>query len=101
MVQFEESGVKFLVDPWLVDTLSFADQKWLLEGSKVNPAKIDDVLDGVSFIILSQYLDDHAHKPTLKVLPKEITIVAQPEAAKMAREMGFQNVISIDHGDEV
>lgn len=100
-MQFEDSGVKFLVDPWLVDTLSFADQKWLLEGSKANPANIDEVLDGVSFIVLSQYLDDHAHKPTLKILPKDLTVIAQPEAAKLAKELGFKNVIPIDHGQEV
>lgn len=62
MLQFDDSGVKFLVDPWLVDSLSFADQKWLLEGKKTNPASIDTVMEGVDFIILSQYLDDHAHK---------------------------------------
>jgi len=93
--------VKFLVDPWLVDTLSFADQKWLLEGTKTNPPNLTDVLEGVSFVILSQYLDDHAHKPTLKVLPKNLAIVAQPEAAELARGLGFTHVTEIDHGQEV
>lgn len=100
-MQFQDSKVKFLVDPWLVDTLSFADQKWLLEGSKANPPSVADVLDGVSFIVLSQYLDDHTHKPTLKVLPKDLTVVAQPEAAGVARELGYTSVIEIDHGQKV
>eukprot|EP00892_Ulva_mutabilis_P011758 jgi/Ulvmu1/8955/UM005_0046.1 len=100
-LEFNDSKVKFLVDPWLVDTLSFADQKWLLEGTKVNPPSIADVLEGVSFVVLSQYLDDHTHKPTLKLLPKNLTVVAQPEAAVVARQLGFTDVIELDHGQEV
>lgn len=93
-------GGKVLVDPWLVGTLSFGEQTWLLESSKYLPSSVESVLEGVDAILLSQSLDDHTHIPTLKVLPKNIPIVAQPDAAEVACGLGFTDVRSLDHGEQ-
>lgn len=45
-----------------------------------------------------QGLPDHAHKPTMEVLPKDKPLVCSPAAAKIAAEMGFKNVYELDHG---
>lgn len=90
-----------LVDPWLVGTLSFGEQTWLLESSKYLPPSVDIALEGVDAILLSQSLDDHTHVPTLKALPKNIPILAQPAAARIAIDLGFTSVRQLDHGEEV
>lgn len=48
-----------------------------------------------------QGLDDHAHKPTLERLPKNKLVVGSPAAAAVARQLGFSNVISLDHGQKI
>lgn len=45
-----------------------------------------------------QALDDHTHMPTLEAMPKNMTVVANPEAAQRIAPLGFQKVIVIDHG---
>lgn len=45
-------------------------------------------------------IDDHAHRPTLKRLPKSIPVVASPSAAEVAKELGFQNITTLKHGEE-
>lgn len=90
-----------LVDPWLVGTLSFGEQTWLLESSKYLPPSVDVALEGVDAILLSQSLDDHTHVPTLKALPKSVPIIAQPDAAQVAIDLGFTSVRALDHGEQV
>ncbi len=41
---------------------------------------------------LVQGLDDHAHKPTLRKLSKDIPVVGSPAAAAVARQLGFKTV---------
>lgn len=51
--------------------------------------------------VMSSYvqgLPDHAHKPTMEVLPKDKPLVCSPAAAKIAAEMGFKNIYELDHG---
>jgi L-ascorbate metabolism protein UlaG (beta-lactamase superfamily) len=97
--------VKILVDPWLEGKLTFVGQTWFFEGEKpgLKGSKLDiaSVLEGVDLILLSQSLDDHTHHPTLKMLPKNIPVVAGPAAAEIARGLGFISVHSLDHGDQV
>jgi hypothetical protein len=45
-------------------------------------------------------IDDHAHRPTLKRLPKSIPVVASPSAAAVAKELGFQNITTLKHGEQ-
>jgi L-ascorbate metabolism protein UlaG (beta-lactamase superfamily) len=89
-----------------VGTLQFGGQQWFFEGlnsyltAKGTP-DVDEFTKDIDFIVLSQGLDDHAHKPTLKALPRSIRVVASPSAAEIARSCGLQNVSILDHGDRV
>jgi hypothetical protein len=49
-------------------------------------------------LLLSQGLDDHAHRPTLEALDKRVPVVASPTGAAVARECGFTSVTSLAHG---
>jgi Beta-lactamase superfamily domain len=106
-VQLAHSGAKILVDPWLHGKLTFAGQNWFFEGDKPGLRKnegqfdIEALTEDVDFILLCQSLNDHTHKPTLEVLPKHIPIVAQPEAADIARSLGFKTVHALNHGQQV
>ncbi len=48
-----------------------------------------------------QGLDDHAHLPTLRLLPRTLPLVASPEAAEKVRPLGFKSVTVLDHGQTV
>jgi L-ascorbate metabolism protein UlaG (beta-lactamase superfamily) len=104
-MQLHASGVKILVDPWLVGKLVFVEQQWFFEGAnpflKGGPPDLERFTKDIDFILLSQGLDDHAHKPTLKALPKSIPIVCSPPAAEIARTSGFKTVLTLDHGETV
>lgn len=93
--QWEDQNI--LVDPWLVGDLVFGNLTWLFRGTRrENPPALPERID---LILLSQGLDDHAHKPTLKTLDKSIPVVASPNAAAVAEELGFKNVTSLPHGE--
>ncbi len=87
--------INILLDPWLVDNLIFGNLEWLIKGKKENsiiPEKID-------LILLSQGLEDHAHPPTLKILDKNIPVVASPNASKVVKNLGFTNIKTLKHGE--
>jgi len=93
--QWEDKNI--LVDPWLVGDLVFGNLTWLFKGTRrENPPPLPERID---LILLSQGLEDHAHKPTLKTLDKTIPVVASPNAAEVAQELGFENVTSLPHGE--
>ena len=48
-----------------------------------------------------QGLDDHAHRPTLERIPKDKPIVASPAGAAVAKQLGFKEVHSVDHGQAI
>lgn len=52
-------------------------------------------------LLLMQGLPDHAHKPTLERLPKDMPVVGSPSAARVVAEMGFKNVFELDHGQNM
>ncbi|PSB01234.1 Zn-dependent hydrolase [Merismopedia glauca CCAP 1448/3] len=87
---------KLLLDPWLVEPLVFANLEWLFKGCRgqelVPP-------EGVDLIVLSQGLEDHAHRPSLKLLDRQIPVVGSPNAVKVVRELGFTNVTQLQHGE--
>ncbi|EDZ96571.1 MAG: MBL fold metallo-hydrolase [Limnospira sp. PMC 894.15] len=92
----EMAGKSILVDPWLVGSLVFGNLPWLFKGEKQKTRPIPDRIDA---ILLSQGLEDHAHIPTLKILDKNIPVVASPNAAKVVRELGYTQVHSLNHGE--
>lgn len=92
----EMAGLKMLLDPWLVGSLVFGGQAWFFRGERHQDR---DIPSGVDLILLSQGLPDHAHRRTLKQLPKSWRVVASPSAASVAQELGFEGVIPLSHGE--
>ncbi|MBD2294963.1 MBL fold metallo-hydrolase [Anabaena sphaerica FACHB-251] len=92
----EIGGQRILLDPWLVDSLTFSNLDWLFKGSRTQDRPIPANID---LILLSQGLEDHAHPPTLKQLGKNIPVVASPNAAKVVKELGYINITTLDHGE--
>jgi len=86
---------RILLDPWLVGPLMFGNLPWLFKGSRRQPRAIPDQID---LILLSQGLEDHAHKPTLAQIDRQIPVVGSPSAAKVAQELGYTQVTALQHG---
>ncbi|HHP7230005.1 MAG TPA: MBL fold metallo-hydrolase [Xenococcaceae cyanobacterium] len=93
----EINHTRILLDPWLVGDLTFGGLTWLFRGTKNQSRPIPENID---LILLSQGLEDHAHPPTLKVLDKNIPVVASPNGAKVVRDLGYTCVTVLDHGAE-
>jgi L-ascorbate metabolism protein UlaG (beta-lactamase superfamily) len=93
----EINNKRILLDPWLVGSLVFGNLTWLFKGEKKVTRPIPDRLD---LILLSQGLEDHAHPPTLKQLDRQIPVVASPNAAKVAKNLGYDRVTSLAHGEQ-
>ncbi|PSB33666.1 MBL fold metallo-hydrolase [Stenomitos frigidus] len=97
---FHLAGRTILVDPWLVDPLVFYGQPWLFTAYHNTPiAFTPETLPPIDLILISQGVDDHCHKPTLERLDHTIPVVASPTAAKTVRQLGYQQVTAIAHGE--
>lgn len=98
-------GKRLLIDPFLVDDLVFYGQTWAFRGSrrpnalaaadKLQPEQVSERYDA---IILTQGLDDHSHRPTLKRISRSMPIIASPSAAKVVKDLGFSNVTTVKPG---
>ncbi len=86
---------RVLLDPWLVGSLVFGNLPWLFKGDHPTPQTIPADID---LILLSQGLPDHAHPPTLAKLDRNIPVVASATAAKVVRDLGYQQVTQLAHG---
>lgn len=96
---FIEMGAqRVLLDPWLVGSLVFGNMPWLFKGQHTQPPTVPDAID---LILLSQGLEDHAHTETLQQLDRNIPVVASPNAAKVATGLGYVQVKSLAHGENV
>ncbi|WP_315789836.1 MBL fold metallo-hydrolase [Fischerella sp. JS2] len=87
---------RILLDPWLVDTLTFGNQDWFFKGYRTQDHPIPENID---LILLSQGLEDHAHPPTLKQLDHNIPVVASPNAAKVVQQLGYTQITVLTHGE--
>jgi L-ascorbate metabolism protein UlaG (beta-lactamase superfamily) len=92
----EMGGKRVLLDPWLVGSLVFGNLPWLFKGDHPTPMSIPADID---LILLSQGLPDHAHVPTLDRLDRTIPVVASATAAKVVSDLGYQNIITLTHGN--
>ncbi|KAH7622810.1 hypothetical protein Ndes2526B_g02088 [Nannochloris sp. 'desiccata'] len=103
--EFASTGLKVLVDPWLVGNLAFGGLESIYCGTKriarPETIDIDQLAAETDFILLTMSIDDHAHRPTLQRLPKSIPVVGSPSAAAVARNLGYTTVYEVDHGQEV
>ena len=89
-------GQRILVDPWLVGDLVFGQQTWLFKGEHPQPRAIPE---GIDLILLSQGIEDHAHRPTLEVLDRSIPVVGSANAAKVVEGLGYDQVTVLGHGE--
>lgn len=87
---------RILIDPWLTGPLVFGNAGWLFRGERPISRPLPENID---VILLSQGLEDHAHPDTLQVLDKSIPVIGSPNAAKVAHQFGFTEVIALEHGD--
>lgn len=92
----EMAGLRILLDPWLVGSLVFNDFKWLFEGKKRTNRSIPESID---LILLSQGLDDHAHRPTLQILDHNLPVVASENASQVCQSLGYRNIHSLKHNE--
>lgn len=95
------AGQTVLIDPWLVEPLVFYGQPWLFSAYHVQPpAFTPDTLPPIDLILITQGLDDHCHKPTLKQLDRTIPAVASPTATKVLSSLGYTNITSLSNWQE-
>jgi len=95
------AGQTVLIDPWLVDPLVFYGQPWLFSANHTKPpAFTPATLPPLDLILISQGLDDHCHKPTLKQLDRDIPAVASPTAAKVLSSLGYRYITSLSNWQE-
>ncbi|MEO1093992.1 MAG: MBL fold metallo-hydrolase [Cyanobacteria bacterium J06638_28] len=92
---WEVADQRILVDPWLVGPLVFGNAGWLFRGERPHPRPLPQAID---VVLLSQGLEDHAHPETLRALDKSLPVIGSPNAAKVAKELGFATVTAIEHG---
>ena len=92
----ELESLRILIDPWLIDSLTFGGQKWFFEGTHTQPTPIPEQID---LILLSQGLPDHAHPPTLEVLDHQIPVIGSSTAAKVAQGLGYGHVTILQPGE--
>lgn len=85
---------RILIDPWLVDSLVFGNLPWFFKGDK--PPALDALPDKIDLILLSQGLEDHAHKPTLEKLDKTIPVVTAPSGRKVVEGLGYTQVTTLN-----
>lgn len=115
--EIRTKAIHFLIDP-VLDTLDFGIP-WLYSGKKRvlnGPEELSRLVKNhrqsspfelsseyIDFILISQGLDDHAHKPTLtrlqKLLP-DLLYIIPPSAEKILLGCGInkKNMIILSHG---
>ena len=86
------------MDPWLVGSLVFANSPWLFKGDRAQP--LETLPENIDLILLSQGLEDHAHRPTLEKLDKTIPVVASPTATKIVQSLGYSTITSLAPGEK-
>ena len=68
----ELGGVRVLLDPWLTGPLQFGSATWFFEGRLPHDWPVPENLH---LLLLSQGLPDHAHPPSLALLPKNLPVL--------------------------
>ena len=92
-----------LADPWLVGPLTFGPPSLAFLYSATKPSGDLGVAAaaGADVLLLTQGLDDHAHRPTLRALAAAnpaLPVVGSPAGAAVARECGFADVTPLAPG---
>ena len=98
LLEFAAAGqapLRVLLDPWLVGELRFLPGDWFFTGTLPHPWPVPE---GIDLLLLTQGLPDHAHPPTLELLPRSIPVVGSATAAAVARRVGFTAVTALAPG---
>lgn len=95
LMEFDQ--LRVLVDPWLVGSLIFANMNWLFKGDRQQP--VESIPENIDLILLSQGLEDHAHRPTLKQMDRQLPVIASPNGAKVAQDLGYTQVTALAPGE--
>nr|XP_024367630.1 uncharacterized protein LOC112278406 isoform X3 [Physcomitrium patens] len=105
LLEFEASGLRVLADPWLFGNQTFWDQAWLYTGRSQSqqrdglPGDLTlEYVNSIDAIIITQEWEDHCHLPTLKMLRKDVPVLASPKAAVVVQRLGFTDVTDLAHG---
>ena len=93
----EIGDCRVLVDPWLSGPLVFPPGAWMLRGELPHPWPVPENLD---FLLLTQGLADHAHQPSLKLLPRNLPVVGSTAAARVVKGLGFEQIETLQPGDK-
>lgn len=94
----EDNSTRYLIDPFLEDDLVFFVPAFFRLIKQSNLRGIGRV-GNFDAVVLTQYLPDHAHEPTLKKLPKNTPVVAPPQAEPMLKALGFSDITILVPGD--
>lgn len=94
----EGSGTRLLIDPFLEDDLVFFTPAFfrLIKDPSVQGLPRAGRFDAV---VLTQYLPDHAHEPTLKRIDKATPVIAPAQAEALLSKLGFRNVTLLRPGE--
>ncbi|MEL6319691.1 MAG: MBL fold metallo-hydrolase [Cyanobacteria bacterium J06626_14] len=95
LLEFDD--LRVLIDPWLVGSLVFGNMPWLFKGDRTEP--IEELPTDIDLILLSQGLEDHAHRLTLQQLSHTIPVIASPNGAKVAKELSYSTVVALQPGE--
>ena len=73
-----------------------------LDAPNTNPLRAEDVTkDKVCAIVISWATPEHCQLETLEKLDKSIKIIANAEVSIFCRELGFTDVVQINHGQSL
>lgn len=98
LLEFAAAGqapLRVLLDPWLVGELRFLPGDWFFTGTLPQSWPVPE---GIDLLLLTQGLPDHAHPPTLELLPRSIPVVGSAAAARVVQQLGFTAVTALAPG---
>jgi len=95
LLEFDK--IKILIDPWLNGSLKFPPGDWLIKGELKHSIESPKDID---FLLLTQGQPDHTHPPTLDKISKSTPVVASKSASGIVSKMGFNNVNTLNPGED-
>ncbi|HEY2743014.1 MAG TPA: MBL fold metallo-hydrolase [Polyangia bacterium] len=96
----EAGGVRLVTDPWL-DGPTYLGAWWQFPAPAARAAE----LGPIDYVYLTHEHVDHFHEPTLRALPRDVTILIgrfmSPRFRDKLRALGFARVRELPHGRQV
>ena len=96
-VKINFGGKIWLIDPFLGDVHSLPS----FAGKSTNPMvplpiSIEEILEGVDYILITHLHPDHFDSKAQERIPKHIPILLQPSDLKTIKNLGFEQIKTID-----